>query len=36
MTSYVVECKNKDALALNPNLPNGDFKTIIQDKIMLE
>lgn len=36
MTSYVVECKNKDALALNPNLPNGDFNTIIQDKIMLE
>lgn len=36
MTSYVVECKNKDALALNPNLQNGDFNTIIQDKIMIE
>lgn len=36
MTNYIIECKNKDALANNPNLKFGDYDTLIQDKIMLE
>ena len=36
MSNYIIECRNKEALLLNPSLENGDYNTTIQDKIMLE
>ena len=36
MANYIIECRNKEALVLNPSLGNGDFNTTIQDKILLE
>jgi len=36
MSNYVIECKNKSAKELQPNEPNGQFTTNIQDKITLE
>ena len=32
----IVECRNKDALTLNPNLTYGDWSTRLQQKITLE
>ena len=36
MASFIVECKNKEALQKNPNTPNGQYNTTIQDKIIIE
>tara|TARA_R100000231_G_scaffold138632_1_gene117451 strand:- start:3867 stop:5813 length:1947 start_codon:yes stop_codon:yes gene_type:complete len=36
MSNIVVECKNKSALALQPNEPHGQYTTTIQEKITLE
>ena len=36
MSNYIVECRNKTALEINPNQPFGQFTTNIQDKIQLE
>ena len=36
MSNIVVECKNKSAKALQPNEPNGQYTTTIQEKITLE
>ena len=36
MSNFVIECKNKTALISQPDQPNGQFTTNIQEKIMLE